>query len=62
MAKNCELCGRNSSDNEMLFVGPLVAWVSSWILYAFGELVEKTVENEQHTREILKIISEKNDK
>lgn len=46
----------------MIFVGPLVAWVSSWILYAFGELVEKTVENEQHTREILKIISEKNDK
>lgn len=23
-----------------IFVGPIVAWVSSWILYAFGELVE----------------------
>ena len=23
-----------------LFVGPIIAWVSSWILYAFGELVE----------------------
>lgn len=23
-----------------LFCGPIVAWVSSWILYAFGELVE----------------------
>lgn len=44
----------------MIFVGPLVAWVSSRILYAFGELVEKTVDNEQHTREILKIISEMN--
>ena len=26
----------------MLFIGPLVAWVSSWILYAFGELVENS--------------------
>ncbi len=24
----------------MLIWGPLVAWVSSWVLYAFGELVE----------------------
>ena len=23
-----------------LFCGPIIAWVSSWILYAFGELVE----------------------
>ena len=23
-----------------LFCGPIAAWVSSWILYAFGELVE----------------------
>lgn len=27
----------------LLFVGgPIVAWVSSWLLYAFGELVEDT--------------------
>ena len=23
-----------------LFCGPIIAWVSSWVLYAFGELVE----------------------
>ena len=26
----------------VLICGPLVAWVSSWILYAFGEFVEDT--------------------
>ena len=41
----------------ILVCGPLVAWVSSWILYAFGELVEnsntinntvKKIENNTH--------------
>ena len=41
-------------------VGPLLAWVSSWILYAFGELVDKTTANEQNTRNILKIMLENN--
>jgi len=36
-----------------LFLGPFVAWVGSWILYAFGELVEKTSNNESNTRQIL---------
>ena len=42
-----------------LFCGPIVAWVSSWILYAFGELVEKTCDNENNTRQILEILNEK---
>ena len=42
-----------------LVCGPIVAWVSSWILYGFGELVEKTVDNENNTRQILKKLNEK---
>lgn len=26
----------------VMVVGPLVAWVSSWLLYGFGELIDKT--------------------
>ena len=43
----------------VLIVVPLVAWVSSWLLYAFGELVDKTVANEEHTKDILKILGAK---
>ena len=43
----------------VLIVVPLVAWVSSWLLYAFGELVDKTVANEKHTKDILKILEAK---
>ena len=42
----------------MIIVAPFVAWVSSWLLYAFGELVEKTVANESNTRNILKKLTE----
>lgn len=45
-----------------MVIGPLVAWVSSWILYAFGELVDKTVANEENTRYMLKLMQEKNGK
>lgn len=41
-------------------VGPIIAWVSSWILYAFGELVDKTVANERNTQNILKLMLENN--
>ena len=34
----------------LIVVGPLVAWVSSWMLYAFGELVDKTCDIERNTR------------
>lgn len=42
-----------------LICGPIVACVGSWILYAFGELVEKTADNENNTRQILLKLSEK---
>jgi len=42
----------------LLICGPIVAWISSWILYAFGELVDKITENEKNTSEILNIMRE----
>ena len=44
----------------VLACGPLIAWVSSWILYAFGELVDKTCDNERNTQNILKLMLESN--
>ncbi|MBE6783518.1 MAG: hypothetical protein E7536_05855 [Ruminococcaceae bacterium] len=41
-----------------LIFGPVVAFVGSWILYAFGELVEKTAANERNTSNILNILKE----
>lgn len=41
-----------------LVFGPFIAYIGSWILYAFGELVEKTSDNENTTRQILKKINE----
>ena len=34
----------------VMVVGPLVAWVSSWLLYGFGELIDKTCDIERNTR------------
>ena len=31
----------------LIFLGPIVAWVTTWILYAFGELVDKTCSIDQ---------------
>ena len=42
-----------------LVCGPIVAYIGSWILYAFGEVVEKTADNENNTRQILKKLNEK---
>ena len=42
-----------------LVCGPIVAYIGSGILYAFGELVEKTADNENITRKILKKLNEK---
>ena len=42
-----------------LVLGPVIAWVGSWILYAFGEIVEKTCYNEDNTRQILKKLDAK---
>lgn len=46
----------------VLIFGPLVAWVSSWLLYGFGELVDKTSANEENTRAILKLLQEQQKK
>lgn len=34
----------------MIFLGPIVAWVSSWLLYGFGELIDKVCNIEMNTR------------
>ena len=33
----------------MIIFGPLVAWVSSWMLYGFGELIDKTSDIARNT-------------
>lgn len=38
-----------------MIVGPAVALVSSYFLYAVGEAVERICANEEHTRELLEI-------
>ena len=34
----------------ILFCGPIVAWVSSWFLYGFGEIIDKLCDIEQNPR------------
>ena len=34
----------------LLFLGPVIAWISSWVLYAFGELVDKACDIERNMR------------
>ena len=34
----------------MIFVGPIIIWLSSLVLYAFGEIVDKLVQIEENTR------------
>ena len=34
----------------ILLGGPVVAWVGSWILYGFGEIIDKLCEIERNTR------------
>lgn len=59
MMAAAESAGAIATGLLALVVGPVIAWVSSWLLYGFGELIEKTSANEQHTRQILQILSEK---
>ncbi len=42
----------------ILFCGPIIAWVSSWLLYGFGELIEKTSENEQNSHNLYKLLKQ----
>ena len=41
----------------LLFFGPIAALISTWLLYAFGELVEKTAANEENIAEVNKLIN-----
>lgn len=36
----------------IILFGPIIAWVSSWLIYGFGELIDKTCDIENHTRNI----------
>lgn len=65
MASGVSLVLKSVFDGELIYIlygfllillGPIVAWIGSWFMYAFGELVEKTVLNEKHTREILEMM------
>ena len=38
----------------VLFGGPVVAWISSWLLYGFGELIDKVCDIERNTRGVAK--------
>ena len=42
----------------IIVAGAVVAWLSTCLLYAFGELVEATCENESNTRAILNLLQE----
>ncbi len=33
----------------LMVIGPLFAWVSSWLLYGYGEIIEKLGEIERNT-------------
>ena len=34
----------------VIIVGPIFAWISSWLLYGFGELIEKACDIADNTR------------
>ena len=36
----------------IIILGPIVAWISSWLLYGFGELIEKTCYIESATQKL----------
>ena len=40
--------------------GTDLVWFGSWVLYGFGELIDKTCDNENNTRQILKKLNEEN--
>lgn len=33
----------------IMILGPIVAWIASWLLYGFGELIEKTCDIARNT-------------
>ncbi|MBO5837368.1 MAG: hypothetical protein J6Q92_05690 [Oscillospiraceae bacterium] len=41
-------------------IAPVLVWIGSWAMYAFGEFVERTCDNEDNTRLILEKLTEDN--
>jgi hypothetical protein len=37
----------------LIFLLPLIAWISSWCLYGFGEIIDKLTDIEDNTRKSL---------
>ncbi len=37
-------------------IGSIASWISVWPLYAFGELVDKTEDNERNTKKIIELL------
>ena len=42
----------------MIHLAPVVGLIPAWLLYAYGELVDKTAANEENTRNILRLMQE----
>lgn len=40
----------DESFGVIAIVGPLLAWIGSWLLYGFGELIDKVFDIEKNTR------------
>lgn len=34
----------------VMLIGPVITWISSWMLYGFGELIDKAAAIERNTR------------
>ena len=47
---NIAFLGYAFSGIAFLLIGPLCSWVGSFLLYGFGELIEKTTEIAENTR------------
>ena len=38
-----------------LFLGPILSWISSWLIYGFGEIIDKLCNIEQNSEAIMKL-------
>ena len=42
-----------SLGRSVIFFGSLISWISTWVLYGFGELIQKTSDIEKHVSAIV---------
>ena len=42
----------------VIIIGAICSWFASFLLYGFGELIDKTVQNEKNTAEIKKLLKQ----